>query len=133
MSLSHCQMSFNIHVNCTSVATKNHRIQSFSRHFLDPRRPNRKTTTEEQEEYLITYDPVLPNDSKRVLSHNYNVRKNFFFLQPVSKIGPLCLTGGQDSENSNRSSAPRIDLPGPDLWTGHVPHARGTIKHFRRP
>ncbi|KAF9473948.1 DUF1620-domain-containing protein [Pholiota conissans] len=55
------------------VATANHRIQSFPRRVLDPRRPNRKVTSEEAEEYLFTYDPLLPNDPRRVLSHNYDV------------------------------------------------------------
>ena len=54
------------------VATKNRRIQSFPRRLLDPRRPHRKPTTEELEELLIEYDPVLPNDPRRVLSHNYD-------------------------------------------------------------
>ncbi|KAF4611826.1 hypothetical protein D9613_004025 [Agrocybe pediades] len=55
------------------VATNNHRVQSFARRMLDPRRPNRKTTADEQEEFLIQYDPLLPNDPRRVLSHNYDV------------------------------------------------------------
>jgi len=48
-------------------------VQSFPRRVLDPRRPHRKTTAEEQEEFLIQYDPLLPNDPRRVLSHNYDV------------------------------------------------------------
>ena len=59
--------------NISIVATKNHRIQSFPRRFLDPRRPHRKPTSEELEEFLIEYDAVLPNDPRRVLSHNYDV------------------------------------------------------------
>ena len=56
-----------------SVANRNHQIQCYSHRFLDPRRPDRKVTTEEQEEFLMQYDPVLPNDPRRVLSHNYEV------------------------------------------------------------
>ncbi|KAF8872794.1 hypothetical protein CPB84DRAFT_1854287 [Gymnopilus junonius] len=74
-ALTTTSTKFGITTKDLIVATKNHRVQSFSRHFLNPRRPNRKTTAEEQEEYLITYDPVLPNDPKRVLSHNYDVAK----------------------------------------------------------
>lgn len=59
------------------VATSNNRIQSFQRRFLDVRRPKRKVTNEEAEEFLIQYDPVLPNDPRRVLSHNYQVKKYF--------------------------------------------------------
>ena len=55
------------------MATVNHRIQSFPRRIFDPRRPNRKVTSEEQEEQLFPYDPLLPNDPRRVLSHNYDV------------------------------------------------------------
>ncbi|KAF8963227.1 hypothetical protein BDZ97DRAFT_1038548 [Flammula alnicola] len=55
------------------VATTNHRVQSFPRRVFDPRRPNRKVTAEEQEEFLMPYDPIIPNDARRVLSHNYDV------------------------------------------------------------
>jgi hypothetical protein len=55
------------------VASKNHQIQSYSRRFLNPRRPDRKPTAEEQEEFLIQYEPILPDDPRRVLSHNYVV------------------------------------------------------------
>lgn len=67
------------------VATENRRIHSFSRRLLDPRRPHRKTTTEELEEFLIQYDPVLPNDPRRVLSHNYDVSpiNKFVFLETL--------------------------------------------------
>ncbi|KAF8258763.1 hypothetical protein EI94DRAFT_1728071, partial [Lactarius quietus] len=40
---------------------------------LNPRRTKDKPTSEEQEEWLIQYDPVLPDDAHRVLSHNYHV------------------------------------------------------------
>jgi hypothetical protein len=55
------------------VANENHQIQSHSRRFLNPRRPDRKPTAAEQEEFLIQYDPLLPDDPQRVLSHNYEV------------------------------------------------------------
>ena len=62
------------------VATQNRRIHSFSRRLLDPRRPHRKPTTEELEEFLIEYDPILPNDPRRVLSHNYDVSPTIVVL-----------------------------------------------------
>ena len=55
------------------VANRNHQIQSIQRLLLNPRRPNRKTTAEEQEEYLIQYEPTIAYDPRRVLSHNYEV------------------------------------------------------------
>ena len=83
------------HPSSCVVATKNHRVQSFSRHMLNPRRPNRKTTAEEQEEYLVAYDPLLPNDPKRVVSHHYDVRimtyhpcseKLIYFIQVAKAV-----------------------------------------------
>ncbi|KIJ89884.1 hypothetical protein K443DRAFT_15495 [Laccaria amethystina LaAM-08-1] len=56
-----------------NVAIENHRIQSFQRAMLKPRRPKRKVTAEEAEEFLIEYDPVLPDDPHRVFSRNYEV------------------------------------------------------------
>ncbi|CAL1698629.1 unnamed protein product [Somion occarium] len=66
---------FGITVKDILVAGNNHQVQSFPRRFLDPRRPNRKPTAEEQEEWLIQYDPLLPDDPKRVLSHRYQVAR----------------------------------------------------------
>jgi ER membrane protein complex subunit 1 len=57
------------------VAGRNHRILSLPNRLLDPRRPNRKVTAEEQEEFLVQYDPILLDDPRRVLSHHYEVHK----------------------------------------------------------
>jgi ER membrane protein complex subunit 1 len=40
---------------------------------LDPRRPKRKVTNEEAEEGLVPYDALMPDDTRRVISHNYHV------------------------------------------------------------
>ncbi|RDB18117.1 ER membrane protein complex subunit 1 [Hypsizygus marmoreus] len=64
---------FGMTVKDLIVATRNNQVQSISRRLLDPRRPNRKVTAEEQEEFLVPYNPVLPYDPHRVLSHNYEV------------------------------------------------------------
>ncbi|KAF8678535.1 hypothetical protein AX14_004695 [Amanita brunnescens Koide BX004] len=55
------------------VATNDHKIHAISRRLLDPRRPKRKPTSEEQEEMLIEYDPVVPLDPKQIISHTYEV------------------------------------------------------------
>ncbi|KAJ7609090.1 DUF1620-domain-containing protein [Roridomyces roridus] len=57
------------------VATQSNKINSIPRRLLNPRRPkNWKPTTEEmQEEQLIPYDPVMPDDPRRTISHNYDV------------------------------------------------------------
>ncbi|KAI9058646.1 DUF1620-domain-containing protein [Trametes sanguinea] len=74
-TLSPTSTSYGITMKDIIVANDNHQIQSFPRRFLDPRRPKQKPTAQEMEEWLIQYDPVLPNDPKRVLSHNYQVAK----------------------------------------------------------
>lgn len=56
------------------MASENGQIHSFPRLLLNPRRTKDKPTEEEQEEWLAQYDPVLPDDAHRVLSHHYHVR-----------------------------------------------------------
>ncbi len=79
------------------VANENDQIQSFPRRLLDSRRPKRKPTAEEAEEWLIQYDPVLPYDPKRVLSHNYQVR--FPSTLHMLRILSVLLLGGEDAQN----------------------------------
>jgi hypothetical protein len=57
------------------VATQNNKIHSIPRRLLNPRRPkNRKPTAEEQqEEQLIPYDVMIPDDPRRTISHMYEV------------------------------------------------------------
>jgi ER membrane protein complex subunit 1 len=56
-----------------AVATPHGKVMSIPRRALDPRRPKRKTTAEDAEEFLIQYDPLLPDDSRHTLSHYYKV------------------------------------------------------------
>ncbi|KIJ24147.1 hypothetical protein M422DRAFT_56525 [Sphaerobolus stellatus SS14] len=56
-----------------SVANTHDQIQSIPRRLLDPRRPSHKPSAQEQEEWLIQYDPVIPYDPRRVVSHTYQV------------------------------------------------------------
>jgi len=67
--------SYGITMKDIIVANENYQIQSFPRRFLDPRRPKRTPTNQEMEEWLMQYDPLIPDDPKRVLSHNYVVAK----------------------------------------------------------
>ncbi|KAJ7261871.1 hypothetical protein C8J57DRAFT_1184056 [Mycena rebaudengoi] len=59
------------------VATHNNKIDAIPRRMLNPRRPkNRKPTAEEQqEEQLIPYDVIMPDDPRRTISHQYEVAK----------------------------------------------------------
>ncbi|KAJ7173455.1 DUF1620-domain-containing protein [Mycena filopes] len=57
------------------VATQNSKIHAIPRRMLNPRRPkDRKPTAEEQqEEQLIPYDVIMPDDPRRTISHTYEV------------------------------------------------------------
>lgn len=68
------------------VANEKQQIQSFPRRILDPRRPKHKPTAEEQEEQLFQYDPVIPDDPRRVLSHNYEVANIRHILTSPSQL-----------------------------------------------
>lgn len=57
------------------MANEKHQVQSLPRRFLDPRRPKQKPTAEEAEEMLFQYDPLIPDDPRRVLSHTYEARR----------------------------------------------------------
>ena len=62
------------------MASENGQIHSFPRLLLNPRRTKDKPTAEEQEEWIVQYDPVLPDDTRRVLSHDYQVCYMFLLL-----------------------------------------------------
>lgn len=56
------------------VSTDRNQVQAIPRRLLDPRRPTGKPTAAEQEEGLIPYDILLPDDPRRTLSHDHEVR-----------------------------------------------------------
>ncbi|KAG5719954.1 hypothetical protein E4T56_gene6878 [Termitomyces sp. T112] len=64
---------FGITVKDLIIASRTHQIASIQRHLLNPRRPHRKVTAQEQEEFLVSHEPVLASDPRRVLSHTYEV------------------------------------------------------------
>ncbi|PCH43293.1 DUF1620-domain-containing protein [Wolfiporia cocos MD-104 SS10] len=80
------------------VANNNYQIQSFPRRFLDPRRPKHKPTNQELEEWLIQYDALIPDDPKRVLSHNYRVigTKHILTSPALLESTSLVFAYGQD-------------------------------------
>ncbi|KAH7107261.1 hypothetical protein BKA62DRAFT_682862 [Auriculariales sp. MPI-PUGE-AT-0066] len=55
------------------VATAKNQIVSVSRRLLDPRRKLGKPSAADQEEGLVPYEPLLPEDPRMVISHNYQV------------------------------------------------------------
>ncbi|KAJ6617050.1 hypothetical protein B0H10DRAFT_1349440 [Mycena sp. CBHHK59/15] len=68
---------FGITAKDVILATQNNKIHTIPRRLLNPRRPkNRKPTAEEQqEEQLLPYDVIVPDDPRRTVSHEYEVAK----------------------------------------------------------
>ena len=101
------------------MANENGQIQSFPRLLLNPRRTKDKPTSEEQEEWLVQYDPVLPDDSHRVLSHNYHVRDA---PSPAYHLGQLLFffsgpTGCKHKTHIDCASLAGIHLTRLRVWT----------------
>lgn len=55
------------------VVNDRRQIATIPRRLLDPRRPSGKPTSADKEEMLIPYDPVIPHEPKRIISHGYQV------------------------------------------------------------
>lgn len=72
-AISPTSTKFGVSTKDIIVANYRNSIQSIPRRLLNPRRPKYKPTSEEQEEMLVQYDAVLPDDARLVLSHNYEV------------------------------------------------------------
>ena len=89
------------------VATKKNQIQSIPRRLLDPRRPKADPTTQQQEEMLIKYDPVIPSDPRLVISHRYEVCAELIPLSPSVLI--RCL-GCKCPEDNYLPCSPRVDF-----------------------
>ncbi|KIM29172.1 hypothetical protein M408DRAFT_328872 [Serendipita vermifera MAFF 305830] len=53
------------------VINGKNQVQTYSRRFLDPRRPKGPLTAQDKEEGLVQYDILLPDDPRRVASHEY--------------------------------------------------------------
>ena len=97
------------------MANENGQIQSFPYLLINPRRTKDKPTTEEQEEWLVQYDPVLPDDAHRVLSHNYHVR---YAPSPANHLGQpfLCVAGCEHKTHINCASLAGIHLARLCVW-----------------
>jgi hypothetical protein len=66
-----------------AVINTNNQVASIPRRLLDPRRPTGKPTSSEKEELLIPYEPLLPLDPKRVISHTYPVQVHHLSTSPA--------------------------------------------------
>ena len=48
-------------------------VSTIPRRLLDPRRPIGKPTASDKEEMLIPYEPYIPSDPRRTISHKYQI------------------------------------------------------------
>ncbi|CAE6492839.1 unnamed protein product [Rhizoctonia solani] len=64
---------FGISTKGLLLATSKNQIYHLHRRVLDPRRPLQKPTAQDQEEMLFQYDPVLPPDTRRIVTHKNQV------------------------------------------------------------
>ncbi|CAE6535426.1 unnamed protein product [Rhizoctonia solani] len=60
---------FGISTKGLLLATSKNQIYHLHRRVLDPRRPLQKPTAQDQEEMLFQYEPVLPPDTRRIVTH----------------------------------------------------------------
>lgn len=95
---------------------------------LDPRRPRQKPTNQELEEGLVQYDPVLPDNPKIVLSHEYEVR-----LSPLPSSDMYVKKGsGCEHPAHNYSTiSTRVHLARFYIRAGHVPYPDLTVRNLR--
>ncbi|KAJ1304145.1 hypothetical protein OPQ81_008545 [Rhizoctonia solani] len=64
---------FGISTKGLLLATSKGQIYHLHRRVLDPRRPLQKPTAQDQEEMLFQYEPVLPPDTRRIITHKNQV------------------------------------------------------------
>ena len=62
------------------MANDANQIVAISRRWFNPRRPVDKPTAADKEEMLIPYSPVVPIDTKKIISHAYDVSTNRSFI-----------------------------------------------------
>jgi hypothetical protein len=112
VALATTSTKFGVTAKDIILAVKNSKIQSLPRRFLDPRRPNRKLTSEDAEEQLIQYEPVLQNHPQRVLSHNYEVTnvKRIVTAPSLLESTSLVFTYGLDLFSTRVSPSGTFDV-----------------------
>lgn len=96
---------------------------------FDPRRPKGKPTTEEQEEWLVQYDPLIPDDSKRVISHNYKVRPALDSFMRCLTFDPAC----KDRPHHRQSSSARVHFTRLRLRPRPLLISNSSFQDIRRP
>ncbi|QRW23033.1 endoplasmic reticulum membrane protein [Rhizoctonia solani] len=73
VALGTTSTKFGISTKGLMLATCKNQIYHLHRRILDPRRPLQKPTAQDQEEMLFQYEPVLPPDTRRIVTHKNQV------------------------------------------------------------
>ncbi|QRW23080.1 endoplasmic reticulum membrane protein [Rhizoctonia solani] len=73
VALGATSTKFGISTKGLMMATSKNQIYHLHRRILDPRRPLQKPTAQDQEEMLFQYEPVLPPDTRRIVTHKNQV------------------------------------------------------------
>jgi len=114
------------------VASEHGQIHSFPRLLLNARRTKDKPTADEQEEWLIQYDPVLPDDARRVLSHHYHVCYMSLLIfrtlcDLTSHLLPFELADRECTTHTNRAITIRVHVNRLCIWARSILHACGAL------
>lgn len=119
------------------VLTRGGQVFAVPRRFLDARRPYDTPSKADQEEQLLAYDPVLPADSRWLLSRGFEVSLSPSALPGSSLIfSPLADSWAQACRHYSRPSRIRIDrcrirpgsLCGPHLSLSFVRRAQPDLQ-----
>ncbi|KAJ1309408.1 hypothetical protein OPQ81_006185 [Rhizoctonia solani] len=80
------------------LATSKSQIYHIHCHVLDPRRPLQKPTAQDQEEMLFQYEPVLPPDTRHIITHKNQVlgTKNLVAAPTLLELTSCMLAYGLD-------------------------------------
>jgi len=94
------------------VATPQGQLQSFPRRLLDPRRHQNKPSAADGEEQLIPYEPVIPDDHRRVLSRDFGVVgvRHVITSPSLLESTSLVFAYGQDLFFTTVAPSGRFDL-----------------------
>ncbi len=96
---------------------------------LDPRRHKNKPSAADAEEYLIPYDVVLPDDHKRVLSHNYEVNA---FLMHWDLVAHVSYLGDGRTLDRGIARSFGVNILGICVRSRPLLYPSGAFEHFRR-
>lgn len=113
------------------VSTAKGQIHSIARRLLDPRRHKDKPSAADGEELLIPYDPLIPDDHRRVLSKEFDVGQTLLPCTVYPHSHLFAHTGLWSEDYPELSSAARIYIPRLRTRPGSILHQNISIGDVR--